>query len=51
MNTININWVVAKVDQFTPLVEELETQLAASRATANNLLQAIVAELTTSTKS
>jgi hypothetical protein len=30
----------------TALVEELETQLAAARATAANLLSALVAELT-----
>lgn len=51
MNTININRNVAKVDQLTPVVDELERQLAASRATANNLLKALVAELTISTKS
>ena len=38
--------IVAKVDQLMALVDELETQLAASRATAKNLLQALVAELT-----
>jgi type I restriction enzyme S subunit len=38
--------IVAKVDQLMALVDELETQLAASRATAKNLLDAIVAELT-----
>ena len=38
--------IVAKVDQLMALVDELETQLAASRATAKNLLEAIVAELT-----
>jgi type I restriction enzyme, S subunit len=37
---------VAKVDQLMALVDQLETQLAASRATAQNLLDAIVAELT-----
>lgn len=39
--------IVAKVDELMALVDELETQLAASRATAKNLLQALVAELTT----
>ena len=38
--------IVAKVDQLMALVDELETQLAASRATAANLLSALVAELT-----
>lgn len=38
--------IVAKVDQLMALVDELETQLTASRATAKNLLQALVAELT-----
>ena len=38
--------IVAKVDQLMALVDELETQLAASRATAKNLLQALVVELT-----
>jgi type I restriction enzyme, S subunit len=39
--------IVAKVEQLMTLVDELETQLAASRATAANLLSALVAELTT----
>ena len=39
--------IVAKVEQLMALVCELETQLAASRATAANLLSALVAELTT----
>ena len=38
--------IVAKVDQLMALVDELEAQLAASRATAKNLLAALVAELT-----
>ena len=38
--------IVAKVDELMKLVDALETQLAASRATATNLLAAIVAELT-----
>ena len=39
--------IVAKVEQLMALVEALETQLAASRATAAaNLLAALVAELT-----
>jgi type I restriction enzyme S subunit len=39
--------IVAKVDQLMAVVNQLETQLAASRATAKNLLEALVAELTT----
>jgi type I restriction enzyme S subunit len=38
--------IVAKVEQLMALVGALETQLAASRATAANLLSALVAELT-----
>jgi type I restriction enzyme S subunit len=38
--------IVAKVEQLMALVDTLETQLAASRATAANLLSALVAELT-----
>jgi len=38
--------IVAKVDQLMAMVDALETQLAASRATAANLLSALVAELT-----
>ncbi|MDD2466845.1 MAG: restriction endonuclease subunit S [Desulfobulbus sp.] len=38
--------IVAKVDQLMALVDELETHLAASRTTAKNLLEALVAELT-----
>lgn len=38
--------IVAKVDQLMSLVDQLETQLAASQATAKNLLDAVVAELT-----
>ncbi|MEI6466416.1 MAG: hypothetical protein WCQ89_16960 [Verrucomicrobiota bacterium] len=37
---------MAKVEQLMALVDALETQLAASRATAANLLSALVAELT-----
>jgi len=37
---------VAKVEQLMALVDALEQQLAASRATAANLLSALVAELT-----
>ncbi len=40
--------IVAKVEQLMALVDALETQLAASRATAQNLLTSLVAELTTS---
>lgn len=42
--------IVAKVEQLMALVDALETQLAASRATAANLLSALVAELTGSPK-
>jgi type I restriction enzyme S subunit len=38
--------IVAKVEQLMALVDALETQLAASRASAANLLSALVAELT-----
>ncbi|MDP2899284.1 MAG: restriction endonuclease subunit S [bacterium] len=38
--------IVAKVDQLMALVNQLETQLTASRATAANLLEALVTELT-----
>jgi type I restriction enzyme S subunit len=41
--------IVAKVEQLMALVDTLETQLAASRATAANLLSALVAELTGTT--
>ena len=38
--------IVAKVEQGMAWVDALETQLAASRATAANLLSDLVAELT-----
>lgn len=38
--------IVDKVEQLMALVDKLETQLAASRTTATNLLSALVAELT-----
>lgn len=38
--------IVAKVDQLMALVDQLETQFAASQTTAKNLLEAVVAELT-----
>lgn len=38
--------IVAKVDQLMTLVDQLEAQLTASRATAGRLLDAIVSELT-----
>ena len=41
--------IVAKVEELMKLVDALETQLAASRATAANLLAALVAELTGTT--
>jgi type I restriction enzyme S subunit len=40
--------IVARVEQLMALVDELETQLTASLATAANLLSALVAELTSS---
>ncbi len=40
--------IVAKVEQLMALVDVLETPHAASRATAANLLSALVAELTRS---
>ena len=39
--------IVAKVDELLALVDELETQLTASRTVAQNLLAALVRELTT----
>jgi len=39
--------IVAKVDQLMALADQLETQLAASRTAAINLMEAVVAELTT----
>ena len=38
--------IVAKVDELSGLLNEWDTRLAASRATAANLLEAVVAELT-----
>jgi type I restriction enzyme S subunit len=38
--------IVAKVEQLMALVDALETQLAASRASGKKLLTALVAELT-----
>ncbi|MDU0457163.1 MAG: restriction endonuclease subunit S [Geobacteraceae bacterium] len=38
--------IVAKADQLMALVDQLEMQLAASRTTAINLMEAVVAELT-----
>ena len=43
--------IVAKVDQLMALVGQLETQLTASRATAEKLIQAVVGELTTQRES
>lgn len=40
--------IVSKVDQLMALVDQLEAQLAASRAIAGKLMEALVAELTTS---
>jgi type I restriction enzyme S subunit len=40
--------IAAKVEQLMALVDALETQLVAARATAANLLTALVAELTAS---
>ncbi len=42
--------IVAKVDQLMALVDQLETQIAASRATAKNLLEALVAEVANATR-
>lgn len=39
--------IVAKVDQLMTLVDQLETQIANSRASAAKLIQAVVGELTT----
>ena len=39
--------IVTKVDELLALVDELETQLVASRTVAQNLLAALVRELTT----
>ncbi|NOT23319.1 MAG: restriction endonuclease subunit S [Nitrospiraceae bacterium] len=39
--------IVAKVEQLMALVDELETQLATARTTAEQLLEAVVVELTT----
>ncbi len=41
--------IVAKVDQLMALADQLETQLAASRASAEKLMQAVVAKLTAQT--
>jgi type I restriction enzyme S subunit len=38
--------IVTKVDQLMALVDQLETQLATSRAAAEKLMEAVVAELT-----
>ncbi|MEQ8231458.1 MAG: restriction endonuclease subunit S, partial [Gammaproteobacteria bacterium] len=38
--------IVARVDRLMALVDDLEAQLAASRATAKTLHEAVVAELT-----
>ncbi|XOV70574.1 MAG: restriction endonuclease subunit S [Verrucomicrobiota bacterium] len=43
--------IVAKVNQLIALVDELETQLLESRTTAQHLLEALVAELTTESAS
>jgi type I restriction enzyme S subunit len=55
MNTPAIDFteqrrIAAKLSQLMALVDALETQLAASLATAVNLLSALVAELTKSSK-
>ena len=39
--------IVAKVDELIALVNALETQLATARITAEKLMEAVVAELTT----
>jgi type I restriction enzyme S subunit len=38
--------IVTKVDQLMALVDQLETQLATSRAAGEKLMEAVVAELT-----
>jgi len=38
--------IVAKVDQLMVLVDELESQLAASQAIGGELMEAVVVELT-----
>jgi len=38
--------IVSKVDQLMALVDQLEAQLAASRAVGEKLMEAVVAELT-----
>jgi len=43
--------IVAKLDELMALVDELEVQLAASRATGEKLLAALIGELTTLKKS
>jgi type I restriction enzyme S subunit len=42
--------IVAKVDQLMALVDQLETQLTASSTTAEKLMEAIVAEFTSTSK-
>jgi type I restriction enzyme, S subunit len=46
MPSITQRRIVAKVNQLMALVDQLETQLAASRASAANLMTVIVSELT-----
>ena len=48
MSSAEQRQIVAKGAQLMGLVDELETQLAASRATAANLLSALVAKFTAS---
>ena len=43
--------IVAKVNQLMALVDQLETQIATSRATGEDLIHAVVSELTQSTRS
>ena len=43
--------IVAKVDELMALVDQLETQLVASRGAVKNVLDAVVAELTNQTSS
>jgi len=40
-------WIVAKVDELMALVDALETHLTTARITAERLMEAVVAELTT----
>ena len=49
LSPVNPICLMPNVSELMALVDALETQLAASRATAENLLAAVVAELTEGT--